>query len=88
MVSHYEDDALDIELPALRDALDFFEIRPNSNVYGYFYDEDQPTPKALAALAQRFDASFYLLYRLDGDEVVDFDTRVVPIVEHEVQVAS
>lgn len=84
MMSHFDGDDLSFDLPTLRKALDFMEIRPNSNVYAYFYDYADETPKVLESLSQRFNGSFYLLYHLDGDEVVDFDTRVVPIVEHEV----
>ena len=88
MISHFEDDELTIDLPALRNALDFFEIRPDSNVYGYFHEKNMPAPETLIPLTQHFDASFYLLYHLDGDDVLDFDTRVVPLVEHEIEVVG
>lgn len=88
MVSHYEDDGLTFDLPALQEALNFSEIRPNSNVYAYFYNHNEEPPQALREIAQKFDASFYLLYRLEEGEVVDFDTRLVPIEECAVQVVA
>lgn len=84
MVSHYEDNELTIDLPALRESLDFFEIRPNSNVYAYFHQADGSHPEVLTSLVNQFNESFYLLYHLDGGEVVDFDTRLVPLLEYEV----
>ena len=88
MIPHFDGDGVTIDLPALRETLPFFEIRPNSHVYAYFHSNDAPAPAALAPLAQQLDAPFYLLYHLDGDEVVDFDTRVVPLVEHGVVIGS
>ncbi|MEM7126444.1 MAG: M67 family metallopeptidase [Chloroflexota bacterium] len=84
MLSHFESDQLSIDLPALREALDFFEIRPDSHIYAYFHEQNTLTPAVLTPIAQQFEASFYLLYHLDGDEIVDFETRVVTIIEHEV----
>ena len=88
MLSHYEDNGLTIDLPTLRQSLDFFEIRPNSNVYAYFHQEDSAPDAAVASLSEQFSGSFYLLYHVEDGEVVSFDTRIVPIVEHEVVVVD
>lgn len=84
MVSHFTSDEIDINLATLQKTLDFFEIRPDSNIYAYFHNACADVPQTLSTIVQRFDSSFYLLYRLDGDDIVEFETRVVPIKEFEV----
>lgn len=88
MVSYFEDESLSFDLPRLQKSLSFYEIRPQSGVYAYFHDYRTPPSDALVDFARRFETSFYLLYHLDEDNVTDFDTRIVPIVEHTVEVTA
>jgi proteasome lid subunit RPN8/RPN11 len=77
MTTHY----VDLDIPALREALSFYETRPNLFAY---YQPDAEPPLALTDLAAEVGLPFYIVYYSeDGQEV---DSRVVQVTEHPIEV--
>jgi proteasome lid subunit RPN8/RPN11 len=74
---------IDLDMPALRRALAFYETRPH--LFAYYQAPDQPAPAALATLASMVPAPFYVdFWTDDADTIVD--TRVVSVTEHPLEI--
>lgn len=80
MVAHFPK----LDIPELRQALAFYETRPH--LYAYFQSAHSPAPAALSNLAGQVGTPFYLVYYSEDNR--DFDSRVVVIEEHRVEVVS
>ena len=77
MITHF----LDLDIPALRQTLDFYETRPH--LFGYDQAADKPVPSVLTAIATEVTKPFYVVYYADNDQ--DFDSRVVALEEYEIE---
>jgi proteasome lid subunit RPN8/RPN11 len=80
LITHW----VDVDIAGLRAALPFYETRPH--LFAHYQPAEMPTPIALAGLAGRIPAPFYVDFMTDdAGEVVD--ARVVSVVEHQVRIA-
>src|SRR5205823_331058 len=77
MITHF----LDLDIPALRQTLDFYETRPH--LFAYYQAADKPVPSVLTAIATEVTKPFYVVYYADNDQ--DFDSRVVALEEYEIE---
>src|SRR5689334_1150285 len=76
MTTHF----LDLDIPALRQALAFYETRPG--LFAYYQGPDKPAHAALAEIAQQTPKPFYVVYYVgEGQEL---DSRVVSLEEYAV----
>jgi proteasome lid subunit RPN8/RPN11 len=80
MIAHFPE----LDIPVLRQALAFYETRPH--LYAYFQSVHTPPPSALSDLARQVGIPFYLVYYSEDQR--DFDSRVVVVEEHPVEVVS
>ena len=71
-------DFMDLDIPALRKALPFYETRPG--LFAYYQAENATMPKALQAIAQQTPQPFYVVYFSDDGK--SFDSRVVALDEY------
>lgn len=77
MTTHF----LDLDIPALRQALAFYETRPG--LFAYYQGPDKPAPAALAEIVQQTPKPFYVVYYVgEGQEL---DSRVVSLEEYVVE---
>lgn len=78
MVAHFPE----LDIPSLRQALAFYETRPH--LYAHFQSAHAPVPAPLSELARQVGTPFYLVYYSEDHR--DFDSRVVAVEEHPVEV--
>jgi proteasome lid subunit RPN8/RPN11 len=76
MISYF----LDLNIPTLRQALNFYETRPH--LFAYYQAADQPIPTALTAIASQVELPFYVVYYSDDNQ--SFDSRVVSLTEYKI----
>ncbi len=69
---------LDLDIPALRQALAFYETRPG--LFAYYQAVDQPIPPVLQAVAEQTAKPFYIVYAANANQT--FDSRVVSVEEY------
>ncbi len=79
MITHF----LELDLPALRQALAFDETRPG--LFAYYQAGDAPVPDVLAEIAAAAPPPFYVVYSQPEDER-EAENRVVSLLEHPVQI--
>lgn len=73
---------LDLDLPALRQGISFYETRPN--LFAYYQPADALLPTVLRDLGDQVALPFYVVYySADG---VEFESRVVTITEYAIDV--
>lgn len=80
---------VDLDLDALRAALDFYETR--AGLFAYYQAADAPVPAALADLPAEIEPPFYVVYyQPDAEAEPDMEAegRVVTLAEHPVQVVE
>jgi hypothetical protein len=78
MTAHF----LDLDIPTLRQEIDFYETRPN--LFAYYQPADAPVPNVLLDLAKQVEVPFYVVYY--SEDQVEFDSRVVTITEYAIEV--
>lgn len=79
LVAHFPE----LDVAALRQALDFDEVRPG--LFGCFQHRDQPVPEALQDLASEIPPPFYVVFNVDDNGQAD-EIRVVSVREYPIQV--
>lgn len=72
-----------IELHALRHALPFHEIRPQTEVYAYYQSHEEEVPSPLKAFVQGIEPPYYVELK-----EADAELRVIDIAEHPVQIVE
>lgn len=77
LITHY----LELDLPALRDGLPFYETR--RHLFAYFQAADASLPPVLRSVTEGIAAPFYVLFYDDG-EGGEIDSRVVTVGEVQV----
>jgi proteasome lid subunit RPN8/RPN11 len=73
---------LELDIPALRQVLNFYETR--ANLFAYYQAPDQPIPALLGAAAPEATPPFYVVYY--SQEPGEYDARVVTLAEYAVTV--
>ncbi len=79
LVTHW----VELDIEPLRQALPFYETRPQ--LFGYYQPPDQPLPALLASLAGIAPAPFYVDFATDAAGQVT-DSRLVSVLEHPILV--
>ena len=79
LVTHW----VELDIESLRQALPFYETRPQ--LFGYYQPPDQPLPASLASLAGIAPAPFYVDFATDAAGQVT-DSRLVSVLEHPILV--
>jgi proteasome lid subunit RPN8/RPN11 len=74
----------ELNIPALRTALDFYETRPG--LFAYYQSAARTLPPALTNLGGAVTSPFYIVYYHQAQD--DFDSRVVEIAEHPIEVVG
>jgi proteasome lid subunit RPN8/RPN11 len=69
---------LDLDIPALRQLLRFYETRPG--LFAYKQEAGSTIPPTLAAVATEVAAPFYIVYASEASG--EIDSRIVSISEH------
>ncbi|MEE8390688.1 MAG: M67 family metallopeptidase [Anaerolineae bacterium] len=72
------------DLASLRAALDFFETRPG--LFAFYQPDDQPIPPALKNISAHAPVPFYVIFQLPENEGKNFLSRVVSVIEHQIQI--
>lgn len=73
---------LELDIPALRKVLNFYETR--RHLFAYYQAPDQPIPEILQAAAPEVTPPFYVVYY--SQEPGEYDARVVALAEYAVRV--
>jgi proteasome lid subunit RPN8/RPN11 len=74
----------ELNIPALQTALEFYETRPG--LFAYYQPAGEALPPALSNVGSEVSAPFYVVYYRQAED--DFDSRVVEIAEHPIEVVA
>jgi len=77
MTAHF----IDLDIPMLREALNFYETRPG--LFAYYQASETPIPPVLAGFANGAPSPFYVVF---FDDNKDTEGLVVSLAEHQVSV--